>query len=330
MVRVALIVIIVLLKAGPVYPSNMDSLPANDSAQNLVKEVFLVFIINRIDAIDYERQTFEIDFYLKMWWKAIHSVKIDSRTTNPIPLKPQNWKWKPVNDFVNENSIMLLNEVSYVQKGKYIESLSRYRGVFFSDMPLSNFPFDNQVLKLKLEDFNEDLTRLKYRYGNPLREKNNSNSIKLSSSEIFEMDLEFPEYSISDEAVFTTISHYYGSKLDNKEFSQALLAFRIIRNPGYYLYKVLFVTLLLTLSGFLLFIIPPKDLSGRLAYGVTVMLAMISQNFAIQDSLPKISYLTVLDYIILASNLITFLILLYAILNYLQIKSLEKNQANSE
>lgn len=282
------------------------------------KTVFIDFGINRIDAINYDQQTFEVDFYLEMWWLAEHSGRPFLPMDSFVSLENADLSWRPVNDFFNIKSLNVLTEPYYSQLGGYMLAESRYQGVFYSEMDLRDFPFDHQRLVIKVEDNNEGALDLIYQYGSPFDIHAQPGSVRIPSSGIFETSLEFPEFTILDSAGFTSEDHLYEFTYDQRVYAQANLIIDVERKSGYYMYKVLLVSLLLTLAGLLMFFIPEEDLVDRMSYGITVFLAMIGHSFATKDDLPRISYLTILDAVVLASNLVIFLILLVSIYRYQQ------------
>ena len=53
----------------------------------------------------------------------------------------------------------------------------------------------------------------------------------------------------------------------------------------------------------LFFWIHPKELESKLTITIICLLSLIAYNFVIDEDLPKLSYLTIIDYIILLSYL---------------------------
>lgn len=274
--------------------------------------VYIEFVINRIDNIDYVRQTFEADFYLDMWWKAPY-LGVSTTSTEPREVDASELLWKPENDFQNIAEIQELSSPTYTYINGYILAEYRYKGIFFSNMDLRSFPFDQQVLSLKMEDAKKNADLLVYRYGTPKNQSKKGSNIELISAEIFETPLDFPEFKISNLAKFALINHRYEYTYNKPAFCQASLSFVIQRKSGFYINKIIFGIALFVLSGALLFFIDSTELGTRLSYGMTVLLTMIGHNYLLNESLPKISYQTILDYIIFISNGMLFLFMLIAV-----------------
>ena len=73
------------------------------------------------------------------------------------------------------------------------------------------------------------------------------------------------------------------------------------RKAGYYIFKVIFPILLILLICWSVVWVDPKELESRLTITIVCLLSLIAYNFVIDSELPKLEYLTVLDWIILIS-----------------------------
>ena len=85
-------------------------------------------------------------------------------------------------------------------------------------------------------------------------------------------------------------------------FSSAVsLEIDIERKYGYYIFKVIFpIILLLTLCWSVVWV-DPRELESRLTITIVCLLSLIAYNFVIDAELPKLEYLTVLDWVVLIS-----------------------------
>ena len=73
------------------------------------------------------------------------------------------------------------------------------------------------------------------------------------------------------------------------------------REIGYYIFKVIFPIILILMVCWSVSWINPKELESRLTITIVCLLSLIAYNFVIDSELPKLNYLTVLDWIILIS-----------------------------
>ena len=86
------------------------------------------------------------------------------------------------------------------------------------------------------------------------------------------------------------------------EYAQGLkIEIEIERKYGYYIFKVIFPIILILLICWSSVWINPKELESRLTITIVCLLSLIAYNFVIDSELPKLEYLTVLDWIILIS-----------------------------
>ena len=86
------------------------------------------------------------------------------------------------------------------------------------------------------------------------------------------------------------------------DFSDGLrLDFLIERKHGYYVFKVIIPIVLILLICWGSVWIDPKEIESRLTITIVCLLSLIAYNFVIDSEMPKLEYLTVMDWIILIS-----------------------------
>jgi hypothetical protein len=86
-----------------------------------------------------------------------------------------------------------------------------------------------------------------------------------------------------------------------KNLSGFEITFDIERKTGYYVYKVILPILLILMVCWSVVWISPRELESKLTISIVCLLSLIAYNFVIDKELPKLEYLTVLDWIILVS-----------------------------
>ena len=75
----------------------------------------------------------------------------------------------------------------------------------------------------------------------------------------------------------------------------------IERDYGYYILKIILPMILVLLVCWSVFWIHPRELESKLTITIVCLLSLIAYNFVIDEDLPKLGYLTLMDYIILLS-----------------------------
>jgi hypothetical protein len=85
------------------------------------------------------------------------------------------------------------------------------------------------------------------------------------------------------------------------------------RYVRYYVVEVILPLVLIVLMGGATLWIDPAIVPARVSMAMTTMLTLIAYRFALANSVPKLTYLTRLDYFILASTILVFLIVLLVV-----------------
>ena len=153
---------------------------------------------------------------------------------------------------------------------------------------LKSFPFDKQTLKLKFKSEN-------YHSENELRAsiytyKNLDNLI--SNNDLNGWN--FIDYKIYNSIEANPINRAFYS-------SVIVIELNLERESSYYLYKIIFPIFLILMVCWSVVWVDPKELEARLTITIVCLLSLIAYNFVIDSELPKLEYLTVLDWIVLIS-----------------------------
>lgn len=156
---------------------------------------------------------------------------------------------------------------------------------FRNKFNLQNFPFDKQILKIQLENL------LGMGTGH------------IDFDSFVAKNLENLEFDLSG-------WKYLGFEAENKVFkdmsglddlSGIEISLFLEREPGYYVFKVILPILLILIVCWSVTWISPEELESKLTITIVCLLSLIAYNFVIDSELPKLDYLTILDWIILVS-----------------------------
>jgi len=155
---------------------------------------------------------------------------------------------------------------------------------------LRAFPFDRQKMSLELIDERYSL---------------NKRNIWISErshkflSDFIHRD-ETPGWDVVGYE-FNSFQHHGHYHQDN-DFSDGLKLDLIVeREHGYYVYKVILPIILILIICWGSVWIDPKEIESRLTITIVCLLSLIAYNFVVDEELPKLAYLTVMDWIILVS-----------------------------
>jgi hypothetical protein len=155
-----------------------------------------------------------------------------------------------------------------------------------NDFKLQTFPFDKQILKIAYLSTNDiDNYEMTNKW-------NTYNAI-----DYFVKTQKINGWDIQGFNLYNTIEE------DEQDMfvSTAVIEIQIERQHGYYIYKVLIPILLILLVCWSVVWVDPKELEARLTITIVCLLSLIAYNFVIDSELPKLEYLTVMDWIILVS-----------------------------
>ena len=176
---------------------------------------------------------------------------------------------------------------------------------------LRSFPFDKQVLKYKIVGDNWDLTKLQL-YPQQFTYETLNNFMKKD---------DIPGWS---KERYNLEKFFHRDTVDPLNFGRdgILINIELERKHGYYIFKVILPIVLILFVCWSAVWISHREIEARLTITIVCLLSLIAYNFVIDEELPKLEYLTVMDWIVLTSYV-------YATLpNFLSIYSF-KNKSNS-
>ncbi|MGK7938265.1 MAG: hypothetical protein AB4206_21075 [Xenococcaceae cyanobacterium] len=190
--------------------------------------------------------------------------------------------WWPSITFTNEvGEYFRKNEELIILAGGTVEYKEKFSVELKSFFDLTKFPFDEQTLKVEIESFAWD-----------------ENDIKLQVDEQkigFNPSLNLPEWKIGDIETQITQTQEIRSEVP---FSKFLMQIKLIRRPGFYLWKVIIPLIILVIISWSVFWMAEESLADRISFSLTGILTVVAYQFLISENLPNISYLTLMDAIL--------------------------------
>jgi len=97
-----------------------------------------------------------------------------------------------------------------------------------------------------------------------------------------------------------------GKELIARAIHGAKFSIKAQRQYGYFIVKVIIPIFLIVMMSCVVFWIDPKESGTQINVAITMMLTLIAYRFAVGADLPKVSYLTRIDYFILAATFLVF------------------------
>ncbi|MFV1988387.1 MAG: hypothetical protein ACC682_13990 [Gemmatimonadota bacterium] len=250
-----------------------------DAPRQVTIEMYLVDLVE----IDGSEQTFFADVFIAATWR-------DSTLASPgagVRTVPRSDVWSPTLLIVNERDVSSsLPDVVQIDAAGNVQHSMRLTGDFSARMDLRDFPRDHQrfniwVVAPPLGGVVVDLipsasiARLR------------ADTLSISDWNLGEFGLVEREYSATPRA---------------NVVSGVSLFFEADRKLGYYIIQVLLPVTAVVLMAWAVFWIDPGIVPTRVGVVVTTMLTLIAYRFMLGDLVPRLSYLTRLDYYLLWST----------------------------
>lgn len=269
-----------------------------DSATQAPFTVNVSLAILDIPKIDEPAETFDIDAYLGLTWKdpsaydelvkngLLPGSTYESSSTEDARATLENIGWFYIVEFANQAKPReILYATLKIEPDGNIEYFERLQMTLRSEYKLYKYPFDSQKFRIRIESFDYDASKMIFKPDQIMFYR----PIGSEESRLVLEDWTLPQEITSESGV--THSELYGNDWPYIEIS-----IDAQRKFGYYLWKIFLPLILIISVSWSVFWIGKEDVSSRLSICLIGFLTAISFGFLISSSLPKISYLTLMDY----------------------------------
>ena len=216
---------------------------------------------------------------------------------NQMQLFSPGWDFKLKNlSFKSKDTSDTLTSLSiYDEIGGYdfesVDVVSTFKGQvrIKNNFDLRNFPFDKQKIVFSFyETADPDVViePLSSVYSNLDIIKNKENLIN--------------GWNLID---YRLVGHNYQEQgfFDDKFANGLDIILEIERESSYYVYKIILPIILILMVCWSVIWITPRELEARLTVTIVCLLSLIAYNFVIDSEIPKLEYLTIMDWIIFTS-----------------------------
>ena len=258
-----------------------------------VTTIYTTVFVTDIDEVDSANQSFVANVYVEFRWHDSRLASNDNPRTITI-----DKAWNPRIQIVNQQHLFkTFPEIFEVSKDGHVTYRQRYWGNFSQPLDLKEFPLDSQQLEIQFVAVGYNKNEVLF-VQNP--DEPSGLADKLSVSE-------------------WKVSHWNAEAMDYRPTKNvdSLSGFHFVihadREVRYYIIKIIIPLLMIVAMSWLVFWIDPKESGSQISVAITTMLTLIAYRFSIGALVPKVSYLTRLDYFILGSTLMVFLTLLLVI-----------------
>ncbi len=172
------------------------------------------------------------------------------------------------------------------------EQRTRYVGSLSSRMNLTDFPLDQQIVKIELVAGSREPVEL---------EIDQSSTGKAST------------LTVADWEVGEGNAYNSTYKIVDRELPSAVYEIAVTRYFAFYLWKVIVPLALIVFMSWTVFWIDPSAFGPQIGAATASMLTLIAYRFALGNLVPKISYFTRMDIFITGATIMVFFALLQAI-----------------
>jgi len=256
-------------------------------------KLYVGMIVVDIRNIDDVAQDFDATLIIYLSWRDPR-LALDSREIRTFSL---NEIWSPRYQVSNEVlAHKRYPEQLQVDPDGNVVYIQRLSGSFSARLDLRNFPFDTQQLDFRLTFPDFDPQRLE------LVPDNDMSGIL--------RDMSIAGWNVGGWHLRSDPINV----LRNITRSSALMSFEAQRSTGYYLWKIIFPLVLIVFMSWTVFWISPENAGPPIGLATTSMLTLIAYRFILGSQLPRVSYLTLLDYFILGSTVLVFMALLEVVI----------------
>jgi hypothetical protein len=235
-------------------------------------------------------QKFELEFNVFYSWHDPRFAFDAAREGVTSKLIPADTVWNPEPELCDELEVD-------VRGGKAIRALPdgtlcfsrHYRGTIGGSLDLHEFPLDRHTLEVDLEESVFEADQVVF-------VADGMQAIAPDRAVPHGWKLE----GLSSEAL-TTANPRTGEK-----YSMLRMKLDVERDPHYYLWAIVLPLIPIVATAWSVFWMHPKEFSSQVTVGITAMLTIVAYRISVDSSLPPLSYMTRMDYFLLACQVFVF------------------------
>lgn len=271
------------------HQAQLKSDPNKEGPTTVYIGLVLLDMIN----LDQPKQLLRARYALTLKWKDPR-LAFDSDDGKPAIFTGDevnnqiNNMWWPDPQIINQlgERVLLNNRLVILPDGEVL-----YSKVFVVDtetiLEFLKFPFDSQTIRIEFESFSYSHKELDYKVWGQRTGVN--------------QDFHSDEWVIYDMSSISGIRRLWASEVDN--YSYVSFSVPIHRRTAYYLWRVLLPFCFFILLSTCIFWMHQQSLDRRVSIVVAFALTAVAFNFVVSGFIPNVSYLTILDALILSGYL---------------------------
>ena len=271
--------------------------------------VHVTVFVKDVDSIDTPNQSFEATVYMEVRWR---DPRLRHNSEGEVA-RSLSEVWTPRIKILNQqrvsHALPKFVEISPTGEVVYRQQLW---GSFSQPLALRDFPFDRQVLTLQFVAAGYNPEEVEF-----VRDPDSVSGMTDNPSA---PDWKFLDWKFEETPVVLSRG--------KDPLAGIAFSFEAKRKQGFFYLKVIAPLIFIVAMSWLVFWINPTQAATQISVAVTAMLTLIAYRFVLGASLPRLPYLTRLDYFILAATALVFAALVQVVItsNYAKRDELAKAQ----
>lgn len=252
--------------------------------------------LTQLTDVSIVQQTFTAQFYIEF---VIEGGALDPTLCEQSDAFPFGEDGKPTfrpsalwyleqTDFNNAKAWRKLDG-KMVKAGQDLLLTARFEGTFFESMELQRFPFDAQdlTMSLAINCRTSGMTPVDIRV-----------RPDAALNHVIEMEHFVLHTEWELEPKLSTRCHLVGS--ENRQFPSLDISSIVRRRPAFYMLNIVYPICLFAFLANFQFALPRYSTSDRMSMSTSLLLTSVAFKYTISSMLPAISYITILDRVLLA------------------------------
>lgn len=253
-------------------------------AETTTREVKIGMLLTDLTEVNGAEQSFTADLFVLATWQdpdLAGSGRVRTLGLDEI--------WHPTLLIFNRRTVTeSMPEEAMVRPDGTVTYLQRYTGVYSNPMSLREFPMDRQEFFIWLVS--------PARAGAPVELVPDESVVALREGELSISDWDLGEASVQARAFQTAPGA--------PENPGIILTVPATRRMTYYAIQVLIPLVAIVMMAYAVFWIAPTVVPTRVGVVVTTMLTLIAYRFMLANHVPRLSYLTRLDWFMLGATVL--------------------------
>ena len=275
-------------------PENLKSYPTKAKPV----KVSIGLHMSNLANIDQSTESFDIGGYLLYTWRDPRLAYQQQPHESGGKDSSLDQIWHPALEMVNTKASISSDTIVEILPDGTVVAQERFIKTLSSALELQKFPFDRQSFDVVIESL---------KYGKSMVELV-ADPTKISIGK--DKFVSLSEWKLG------TITGINGKSFfppEQQDYGRVTVEIRADRIPGFYISKVIIPLLLITIASWSVFWIKPQEFSTQISVAFTNLLTIVALLLVINDKLPRVGYLTLMD----GFTMICFLSILVVILELL-------------